>query len=274
MTPSLNNGAEGIRREDILYEKQDGVAIATLNRPHSLNAFRQSTMQEFLQILSDVAADSQIRVLVVTGNGRAFSAGRDLKEWALSEGDLSAQRLEGELELLQNITQQMMKLSKVLIAAVNGVAVGLGAEIAIACDIRLASESAVFGFPEAQRGLFVTNGVTYFLPRLVGMGRATEWLLTGEMILAPEALHAGLVTHVVPLDDLMKFTMTLSRKITANAPISIRLIKQAMQKTYELDLAAAMQLETNGVLECHDSEDFPEGVRAFVEKRAPVYRGK
>lgn len=274
MTPLLNNGADGMRREDILYEKQDGVALATLNRPNSLNAFRQSTMQEFLQILSDVAADSQIRVLVVTGNGRAFSAGRDLKEWALNTGELSAQHLEEELELLQNITQKMMKLSKVLIAAVNGIAVGLGAEIAIACDIRLASENAVFGFPEAQRGLFVTNGVTYFLPRLVGMGRATEWLLTGEMISAPEALQAGLVTHVVPLESLMKLTMTLSRKITANAPLSMRLIKQAMQKTYQLGLEAAMQLETNGVLECHDSNDFLEGVRAFVEKRAPVYVGK
>ena len=261
--------------KDILYDKKDGIAIATLNRPNSLNAFRESTFKDLIGILEDIRTDDTIHVLVITGNGRAFSAGEDLKELASQlDAYSSLKQVRDKLRSVQNVTRCIVNLPKIIIAAVNGIAVGLGVEIAIACDIRIASESATFAFPEVKRGLFETNGVMYHLPRLVGMGRAMEWLLTGDNISAQDALNAGLVNNMVPGDRLLEFTLGLSRKIAANAPISVRLVKQVMRRSYDLDLEAVMQLEVDGVMECLSSEDFVEGARAFVEKRTPVYKGK
>ncbi|MGD9080077.1 MAG: enoyl-CoA hydratase-related protein, partial [Desulfobacterales bacterium] len=156
----------------------------------------------------------------------------------------------------------------------NGLAVGIGAEFALACDIRMASEQAYFGFPEVKRALFFTNGVMYFLPKLVGLGRAKDWLLTGEKISARDALEAGLVTAVLPADKLMPSVFGKSNIIAANAPLSIRLTKEAFEQTNEMDLESILKLEEDSVVACHASEDFFEGARAFIEKRDPVYKGK
>ncbi len=274
MMRSKRSGAR-MKFKDILYEKRDGIAIATFNRPDSLNAFRNGMLREFEQILKDVSQDNNLHVLILTGKGRAFSAGRDLKDLAfLYEAVSSSDKLRQEVQLLAKITKQLTQIPKVVIAAINGVAVGIGVEFALACDIRMASEQASFGFPEVKRALFVTNGVMYFLPKLVGMGRAKDWLLTGEIISAQEALEAGLVTGVLPADELMKSVLDKSRKIVANAPISIRLTKEAFQQTNEMDLESVLKLEENSVIACHESEDFFEGARAFIEKRDPVYKGK
>jgi enoyl-CoA hydratase/carnithine racemase len=264
-----------VQLNDILYEKNEGVAVATFNRPDSLNAFRQATFQELREVIQDVRTDDAVRVLVLTGRGRAFSAGIDLKETAHLSGDAVPLRPARDLLLmLQDITRCLANHPKIIIAAVNGIAVGVGAELSIASDIRIAAETATFAFAEVRRGLFETNGVMYYLPRLVGLGRAMEMLLTGDKISASEALEAGLVTHVVRQDHLVEFAVNVARTIAANAPISVRLVKQVMRRTYDLDLEAVMQLEVDGMLECLASEDLQEGIQAFIEKRTPVYSGK
>ena len=260
---------------DILYEKKDGIAIATFNRPDVLNAFRQATLHEFKSILDDVQADNTIRVLIITGNGRAFSAGIDLKEMADSSSDVRSLKQEyDELQSIQDVTRRMVHLPKIIIAAVNGIAVGIGVETALASDIRLAADNATFAFTEVKRALFETNGVTYILPRLVGLGRAMQMLLTGEIVSVQDALNAGLVTRVVAQEQLMEYAIDMAQTIAANAPLSVRLVKQTMQKTYDLDLEAMMQLEVDGMMQCSRSEDLIEGFNAFLEKRPPVYKGK
>jgi enoyl-CoA hydratase/carnithine racemase len=260
---------------DILYEKNDGIAIATFNRPAILNAFRQATLREFKSILDDVKADNAVRVLIITGNGRAFSAGIDLKEMANASSDVRTLKQEyDELQAIQDVTRRMVHLPKIIIAAVNGIAVGIGVETALASDIRLAADNATFAFTEVKRALFETNGVMYILPRLVGLGRAMQMLLTGEMVLAQDALNAGLVTRVVAQEQLMEYAIDMARTIATNAPLSVRLVKQTMQKTYDLDLEAMMQLEVDGMMQCYRCEDLIEGFNAFLEKRPPVYKGK
>ena len=260
---------------DILYEKNDGIAIATFNRPATLNAFRQATLREFKSILDDVQADDRIRVLIITGTGRAFSAGIDLKEMADSSSDVRSLKQEyDELQSIQDVTRRMVHLPKIIIAAVNGIAVGIGVETALASDIRLAADKATFAFTEVRRALFETNGVTYILPRLVGFGRAMQMLLTGEIVSAQDALNAGLVTRVVAHEQLMEYAIDMAQTIAANAPLSVRLVKQTMQKTYDLDLEAMMQLEVDGMMQCSRSEDLIEGFNSFLEKRPPVYKGK
>jgi enoyl-CoA hydratase/carnithine racemase len=232
-------------------------------------------LREFQDILKDVEQDKNLHVLVITGKGRAFSAGRDLKDLTfLYEASSAGDKLRQEVQLLANITKQLTQIPKVVIAAINGLAVGIGAEFALACDIRMVSEKAFFGFPEVKRALFFTNGVMYFLPKLVGLGRAKDWLLTGEKISAQQALEAGLVTAVLPADKLMKSVLDKSRKIAANAPRSIRLTKEAFEQTNEMDLESVLKLEENSVVACHAGEDFVEGSRAFIEKRDPVYKDK
>src|SRR6266849_8194037 len=216
--------------KDILYEKKDSIAIATFNRPNVLNAFRQATLREFMSILDDVKADNTLRVLIITGNGRAFSAGIDLKEMANSSSDVRSLKQEyDELQAIQDVTRRMVHLPKIIIAAVNGIAVGIGVETALASDIRLAADKATFAFTEVKRALFETNGVMYILPRLVGQGRAMQMLLTGEMVLAQDALNAGLVTRVVAQEQLMDSAMDIARTISTNAPISVRVVKQTMR---------------------------------------------
>ena len=261
--------------QDILFEKKGSIAIATFNRPTVLNAFRQATLGEFKSILDDVQADKAIRVFIITGNGRAFSAGIDLKEMANSSSDFRTVKEEyDELQAIQDVTRRMVHLPKTIIAAVNGIAVGIGVEIALASDIRLAANKATFAFTEVKRALFETNGVMYFLPRLVGMGRAMQMLLTGETVSSKDALNAGLVTAVVAQDQLLTYAIDMAQTIASNAPLSVRLVKETMQKTYDLDLEEVMRLEVDGMMQCNRSEDLIEGLNAFLEKRPPVYKGK
>lgn len=260
---------------DILFHAQDGVAVITFNRPAALNAFHRTMFHQLLELLADIAHDDAQRVVLLTGAGRAFSAGIDLDEVAhLVAGATDTAQARAELEAMQELTRRMVGLAKPIIAAVNGIAVGVGAEIAIASDIRIAAETASFAFAEVQRGLFETNGVLYRLPRLVGLGRAAHALLTGAPISAQAALAMGLVTHVTAAAALPEAALALARQLAANAPIPLRLVKQALNRTYDLDLAAMMQLETEGALACLASADLREGVRAFAERRAPVFTGK
>jgi len=261
--------------DHLLFQLEGQIATITFNRPRVLNAFQGIMFQQLLEMLDEVSRNDSIRVLLLTGTGRAFSAGIDLEE--LSHDLDSATVNEGQrvvLDDLQEITRRLVNLQKPVIAALNGLAVGAGAEIAIASDIRLAAETAYFQFTEVRRGLMETNGVMYRLPRFVGMGRAAHILLTGERLPAQSALEMGLVTKVVPYENILQAGMEIANTLAANAPISLRLIKQVLNQSYDLNLEEVMQLETDGMLECFASEDMQEGVRAFLEKRAPVYKGK
>ncbi len=259
---------------DIEYVKHGSIAVATLDRPEHLNAFRQQTFTDLNAVLEDVRSDEAVRVLILTGRGRAFSAGADLKEMdaSLLTSSLEAQRQS--LETYQNLTRTMLALPKTIICAVNGLAVGVGVEIALASDIRIASSEASFTFAEAKRGLFQTNGVMFLLPRLIGAGRAGHIMLTGERVLANRALEYGMVTQVVVADELGKTALGIAQTIAANAPISVRLVKSVLQKSLEGTLEGSLELETAGMLECLASQDLREGTTAFIEKRSPVYQDR
>jgi enoyl-CoA hydratase/carnithine racemase len=260
---------------DILFQSQENIAVITFNRPDVLNAFKRSMFQQLLGMLDTIANDDSIRAALITGNGRAFSAGIDLEELShLFDGSTVAEQARAELDEMQELTRRMVNLRKPIISAINGVAVGVGAEIAIASDIRIAAESAYFQFAEVKRGIFETNGVMHRLPRLIGMGRAAHVMMTGERISAQSAYEMGLVTKVTSAETIIQEGMDIAHTLASNAPISVRLVKEVLQKSYDLDLDAVMQLETEGTLECFASEDMREGVKAFVEKRAPVYTGK
>jgi enoyl-CoA hydratase/carnithine racemase len=266
---------------DIRFEKEEPVAVATFDRPDRLNAFRMQTFDDFEAILDEVARDPEVRVLILTGAGRAFSAGVDLKELAESgEGGADQpphhglRQVREELLRYQALTRRIVHHPKTIIAAINGVAVGVGAEVSLASDIRIASDSAKLAFTEVKRGLFETNGVLYLLPRIVGHGRAMEMLLTGDMVSAEQMLETGLVTRVVEPERLLDEARELATTVATNAPITVRRIREIMTRSWDLDLEAVMQLEIDGNIEVMGSDDLREGVAAFVEGRPPHYRGR
>ena len=261
--------------EDFRYESRDGIGVLTFNRPDRLNACRLQTYRELHAALDEMGREDTVRVLVLRGEGRAFCVGDDLTEARdLLQAGTSLDRWREEVERVQDITRRIVQMPKPVIAAVQGYAVGFGAEVAIASDIRVAADDAQFLFTEVTRGLYPTNGVLYRLPRLVGHGRAAEWLMTGSRITAAEALAAGLVTHLVPGPELSTRALDLAARLAANAPIPLRLLKRHLAAIHDVDFEAGLQLEVDGLLECIASEDVVEGMRAFAEKRRPVYRGR
>src|SRR5262245_24977816 len=205
---------------DFLFDKRDGIALVTFNRPEKLNACRVSTYEEMVEILGDIHNDSAVRVVVITGAGRAFCAGDDLTEMdALVQERQSLDKWQELAETLQELTRRVVALPQPVIAAVNGYAIGFGAELSIASDIRIASDNAQYIFTEVTRGLYVTNGVLSLLPRLVGQGRTAEWLMSGLPINAVDALAAGLVTRVVARADLLDAAMALAQRLRQTAPV-------------------------------------------------------
>ncbi len=264
-----------IKLKDLIYSHEDGVGLITINRPEVLNAFRINTWLEFSAILNEIKKDSSIRCLLVTGAGKAFSAGQDINELEELIGvkaDYSLVRQN--IEVMQNITREIVNLPIPVVSAVNGYAVGAGAEVAIASDIRYASEHASFEFAEVKIGLFETNGVTFLLPRLIGFGRAKELLLTGRKIDAREAKQIGLVSKVYSAGELLDQSMDRAREIAANAPIPVRKVKHVLNRTAEIGLEETLTLETDAVMHCCFSDDVREGASAFFEKRKPSFKGR
>ena len=248
--------------ENILYEKADGIATVTINRPAVRNALNVATLEELRAAFGQIRDDSSIRVVIVTGAGeKAFVAGADISEIApLTAADGAAFARRG-----QSVFDAIETLGKPSIAAVNGYALGGGCELAMACTLRVASENAMFGQPEVKLGIIPGYGGTRRLTRLVGKGRALEMLLTGEMISAAEALRIGLVNRVVASSELHSTTVALAKKIMANAPQAVRFCMQVVNEG--LDEATLFGL-------CCATEDMIEGTQAFLEKRAPDFKGK
>ncbi len=259
----------------IVFERtSDHTALLRFNRPDRLNALDPAALASLHAELGRINADPDLRAVVLTGTGRAFSAGADLKEMGSTPGDVTVRQARGDLQLFQDITRRMVESRTVFIAAINGIAVGVGAELSIASDIRIGTDATEVMLSEVKRGLFETNGVMHYLPRLVGHGRAAQWLLTGERVPARTLLDAGFLTELVPADQLLARARHLADAVAANAPVSIRLVKRLLRRTWETDLETMMQYEVDGMMACMASEDIAEGVQAFIEKRTPRWLGR
>jgi 2-(1,2-epoxy-1,2-dihydrophenyl)acetyl-CoA isomerase len=259
----------------LLYEVKDKIATLTLNRPERLNALGDTLRDDLHDAIVKSAANPEVRVLVITGAGRGFCSGGDVK--TMNERDRAGQ---GSYTLNERISPQrdqtvlmMRDCPKPIIAAVNGAAAGAGANLALACDMRIASNVAKFTQAFVRRGLHPDWGGTYFLTRLVGTAKACELIFTGESIDAAEAFRLGIVNAVVQPEELMAKTYELAEKIAGGPPIAIRLAKRGIYHNQDADLRSALEYETYAQNICRETEDAKEGIKAFVEKRAPVFRG-
>lgn len=260
---------------DLTYSVEENVGLVTLNRPEVLNAVRRNTWLELASVLQEAHQDERLRCLVITGAGKAFSAGQDLEEMTAMIGEkIDYYEVRQSIELMQRVTVDLLNLPIPVIAAINGYAVGAGVEIAIAADIRYASEKARFEFAEVKVGLFETNGVTWLLPRLIGLGRAKELMLTGERFDAAAALHMGLVTRVLSPDELLPEAKETASKIAQNAPVPVRFVKSCLNRSGEIGLQQALVAETDAVMTCCFTEDLREGAVAFFENREPHFKGR
>jgi enoyl-CoA hydratase/carnithine racemase len=259
--------------EGIVYALQDGVATIRFNRPARLNALRSVDILRLRSLLEAIASDTEVRVVVLTGTGRAFSSGEDLNELAAHlDGDGAAAVDHHEhLERFQDLTRLLLALPQPTIAALNGVAVGVGAELALACDLRMAAHSARVGFPEVTRGLLGTNGVFALLPRAVGSSAAAHLLLSGEIVDAAQAERWGLVTHTVDDESFATAVAALARRIADNSPLSTRLTKRLLVDARALDFESVLRREAQGMAECLEGTDIREGTLAFLESRTAAY---
>lgn len=256
----------------LLYQVQDGVAIVTLNRPEAMNSIDPETRAELRETWARIAADDAVRCVIVTGSGtKAFCTGSDLKK-TMPPKESHAQLTFGSATPAHLLTG--MDFDKPLICAVNGYAMGGGMELALACDIRIAADTAQFALSEVRIGSIPGAGGTQRLPRLIARSDAMLMLLTGDRIDAAEALRIGLVSRVVPAAELMPAALEIARRIAQNAPLSVRAIKRLVRDGLEMPLDKAIQLESYAFGLLRDTEDRIEGRRAFQEKRAPVYQGR
>ncbi len=260
---------------DLTFTREGAVGLITLDRPAVLNALRRETIEDLTAVIRDVGADQALRCVVLTGAGKAFSAGQDLGELSgLAGQEIDYYELRENVKRMQALTRSMLDLPQPVIAAVNGYAIGAGAELAIASDIRYASEKATFEFSEVKVGLFETNGVTWLLPRLIGLGRAKELMLTGRRIGAEEALSTGLVSSISLAERFLDKVMERAEQIARNAPVPVHFVKSTLNRSGEISLDDALVYETDAVMTCLYTEDVKEGAFAFIERREPTFKGR
>lgn len=260
--------------EYILLEKKDNIATITLNRPERYNAFAGRMREEILEAVEDAGADPEVRVVVFTGAGKAFCAGGDVQEFVSGTTQAIDRSSPSERYTMHKAVLSITTIEKPFLAAVNGVAAGGGCNLALACDIIVASEKARFVQVFTRRGAFPDWGAIYFLPHLVGYAKAAELLFTGDPVDARGALAIGLVNHVVPPEELMNYTYELAGKIARNAPVPISLIKRGLRNFPRLALDQALDFEGFALEICKDTDDMAEGFKSFLEKREPVFKGK
>jgi enoyl-CoA hydratase len=260
-----------IMYKTLIYEKTDNIGVLTINRPDKLNAISNELTEELKQLLDEIEKDEELRVMLITGAGdKAFVAGADIKE-LVDRGALVGRKVS---RTRQDLFSRIENLPAPVIAAVNGYALGGGLELAIACSIRICSEKAQFGAPEVKLGIIPGDGGTQRLPRLVGLGRAMEMILTGDFIDAQEAYRIGLVNKVVPHEELMDSVMEMAKKIAQRPPLAVRYAKEAVNRSQEGDSVSGYALESYlHALTC-TTEDKKEGISAFLEKRKGDFKGK
>lgn len=261
--------------ETILLEKKEGIGVLTLNRPERMNALNEKMAAELSQVLQEANLDEEVRVLVVTGAGKAFCTGADVGGMSAEERKpRGAEEIRRGFRNIQGIILGLHRLEKPIIAMVNGAAVGGGFDLACACDIRTGSEKARFMVAFTRIGLFPGWGGTWLYPRIIGLPKAAEMLFTGDFLEAKEAERLGLLNKLFPAEELEKETMDLARRIAKGPPIAIRLAKMQLYKGLEMDLETALQVAAACETITLTSEDHKEGVAAFREKRPPQYKGK
>lgn len=250
--------------ECIIYKKDDGIGLIKLNRPKVLNAMNRQLWIEIQDALEDVKQDAAVKALIITGEGRAFSTGADLKD----SKDRSVEDYRIYLESLQEASRKIIRFEKPIIAAINGYALGSGYELALACDIRIAAKEALIGSPEAKVTSSVTGGAFRLVQDLVGPGKARELLFTAENITGREAERIGLVNKAVPLDDLMDEAFAMAEKIVANSSFSLKIIKKGfLMAQGESSLEALMDYEIEGCLACVSTKDRDKSLQDFEQRK-------
>jgi 2-(1,2-epoxy-1,2-dihydrophenyl)acetyl-CoA isomerase len=258
--------------ETIVWEVEGGAGRLTLNRPETLNAWNTALGEELKQVVEGEAADPSVRAVLVTGSGRGFSSGADLKS-GFEPADDGLPDIRGELEIFHPVIAGIRRLEKPVVAAVNGPAVGIGASLALACDLLLAAESSYLGLAFVNIGLMPDGGSTLFVPAAVGKARAFEMALLGERVPAAKALEWGLVNRVVPDDSLMDEANALLEQLAAGPTRSYAASKRALNRMLYPDLDAQLDLEAELQHSLARTRDFQEGVTAFAEKRDPAFQG-
>lgn len=257
--------------QNIIYEKKNGTAKITINRPEVRNALNAETRRELKTALEDASGDKEVRVVVITGSGdRAFCSGADIKEFMKFDPLL----MREYLQLSRAVTNAIMNMEKPVIAKVNGHALGGGCELATACDMIVASENAKLGQPEIIVGLIPGGGATQRLPRLIGEKRARKLIYTGDIINSEEAQRIGWVNEVVPADKLDETVDELIKELLSRSPVMLKLAKAAINKSFDTTLSAGLSYELEACSLCFSTEDQKEGAGAFLEKRKPVYKGR
>jgi len=268
--------------ETIILEKKNSITTLTLNRPEKLNALSPQMMAELVDAFRSINQDDETMVLVITGAGRGFCSGADLSARAGNQGPSSSDEEGTEIEI-EDITLKgfpreaplaLSGMKKPVIAAINGVAVGGGCTLTLACDIRIASETARFSIPLTRVGITLELGSSYFLSRVVGIGKACELIFTGRMIDAKEAKEIGLVNQVVPADELMDRTYEMASDIMKAAPLATRISKVGLYQGMNADLTTQLRWESLALSYLSGTEDSKEAARAFMEKRDPIFKGK
>jgi enoyl-CoA hydratase/carnithine racemase len=263
--------AATLRLANVLYEKKGAIAYVTVNRPNMLNALNTPTWADIRTAFEDARDDAAVQGVILTGAGnKAFIAGADISELSKASA-LDAERAS---RFGQEVLNLIENLGKPVIAAVNGFALGGGCETAMACTIRIAVDTAKFGQPEVTLGLVPGGGGTQRLPRLVGKGRALQLILSAEMISAQEAYRIGLVNEIVPATDLLPRAEAILRKIAGNAPMAVKFALTAVNKGLQTSQDEGLLLEASYFGLCAGTEDKKEGTSAFLEKRAPQFRGR
>jgi 2-(1,2-epoxy-1,2-dihydrophenyl)acetyl-CoA isomerase len=258
----------------IAVTSHEHITTITLNRPAKLNAFAGTMREELLDALGVAAAEKSCRVVVITGAGRAFCGGGDIDFMAGLQRNGNVDAFRKLLDAGRDIVTEIANMPKPVIASINGVAVGAGCNLALACDYRIASDAAKLGETFVRIGLHPDWGGTWLLPRIVGASRAMELLMTGRMVDTEEALRIGMVDRIVPAADLAKETEALARTIAAGPPLAIAGIKRAMQASERNDLRTQINLESQHQLDCFRSSDAAEGMAAFFEKRPASFEGR
>jgi enoyl-CoA hydratase/carnithine racemase len=255
----------------LVSTKENGIMVITLNRPNAANALSVKVLEKLKNVIESCKFDPSIRCLVITGAGeKAFCAGADLKERA----GMDPQMVRKTVSLIRECINNLETLPQPVIAAVNGAAFGGGTELALACDIRVASEKAKFGLTETSLGIIPGAGGTQRLPRLVGKGRAKELIFTARRIDAEEAKEIGLVEFVESPESLLDKALEIAGQIVQNAPIAVRQAKFAIEKGFDVDITTGLAIEQNAYEVTIPTKDRLEGLQAFKEKRKPVYKGE
>ncbi len=256
--------------KNIILDKKDGVAKVTINRPKALNALNLEILSELSRAVKDIREDDEVRGVIITGAGRAFVAGADVS-MMVGNSPLEARKV---VEMGQRTFMEIENLKKPTIAAINGFALGGGLELALACDLRIASENAKMGLPEVGLGIMPGWGGTQRLPRIVGTGLAKEIILTGDHIDAERAKRIGLVNKVVASDDLDEAAIEMLGRIMSRGPVAIGAAISAINMSLNVDLDSGLAYEQSMFSLCFSTDDSKEGISAFLEKRKPKFRGR